>query len=341
MRRVVLLFLVGLAAATVAAPALAQDVAMLDRTTPIAAYGGRLLWSRFDAATGRWALMTSAGGATAAVPVAERAVPFDADLGPGPDGAPVAVYSRCAREVTPSGSFGPSLYGRGRGCDLYLFDFAAGAETRLAGASAAHASEVWPTVWRDHIAFARTYDADRDRSLIYVRPLTGRATSRRLPAGPLRGCATCDPALARPSALELYGRRLAFAWSYAGPEEGLETDIRLDTIGGGHVRVAHQPGGGLTQVQPGWPAFEAGGLLWSVQCFGDPGGCPGTFGLRRYRIATGATESAPAPQVVPSYDRDGGVDWVLEDTQPGTQCLGDPPVPGGTCALRGLRSALR
>ncbi|MEA2357176.1 MAG: hypothetical protein QOI62_436 [Solirubrobacteraceae bacterium] len=325
--------------AVAAAPAAAQDVASLDRSSPVAAFGGRLLWSAFDHATQRWALMTRVGEVTSAVPVAERAVPFDADLGPGPDGAPVAVYSRCAREIGPSGSFTPALYGKGKGCDLFLFDFAAGTETRLAAASAPHASEFWPTVWRDRIAFARTYDARPDRSFLYARPLSAGGASTRLPAGPLSGCRQCNTRHAFPIALELYGRRLAFAWTYAGTHEGLETDIRLDTIGGPHVRVAHQNGGGLTQVQPGWPAFEAGSLYWSVGCFGDPGGCPRTFGLRRYRISTGAMASAPGPQSVLAHDRDRGTTWVLEDAQPGADCMGDPPVAGGTCTLRGLQPA--
>ena len=326
-----------LASMVLAAPAAAQDVATLDRSSPIAAYGGRLLWSSFDPATQTYGLVTRVGGATSAVPVARRTVPFDADLGPSADGSIVAVYSRCATEITPSGSFGPSLYGKGRGCDLYVFDFATGHETRLASASAPDASEFWPTIWKGTLAFARTYDAKRDFPYIYTRPLQGSARSTRQPGGPRSGCAKCDDKLSRPVALDLYGKRLAFAWQYIGTGEGFDTDIRMDTIGGGHVRVAHQPGGGLTQVEPGWPAFESGRLYWSIGCFGDPGGCPGRYGLRRYRISTGDIERAPGPPSVLSHDRDQATTWILDDGQPGTSCLGDPEVPGGTCTLRGLQ----
>jgi hypothetical protein len=324
-----------LAGLLVAAPAAAQDVVKLDRSTPIAAYGGRLLWSAFDPATQTYGLFTSAGGVTSPVPVARRSVPFDADLGPGPSGGVVAVYSRCATEVAPSGSFGPSLYGKGRGCDLYLFDFATGHETKLVNASAPDASEFWPTIWKRTLAFARTYDDKRDFPYIYTRPLSGSAKSTRMPGGPRSGCAKCDDRLSRPIALDLYGKRLAFAWQYVGTGEGLDTDIRVDTIGGGHVRVAHQNGGGLTQVEPGWPAFESGRLYWSIACFGDPGGCPGRFGLRRYRISTGGVESAPGPASVLSHDRDQGTTWILDDAQPGAVCMGDPPVAGGTCTFTG------
>jgi hypothetical protein len=331
----VLAALVG--ALVLAAPAAAQDVAMLDRTSPIAAYGGRLLWSAFDPATQTYGLVTRVGGATSAVPVGRRTVPFDADLGPGPDGAPVAVYSRCATEVAP-GSPG-SLYGRGRGCDLYLYDFATSREMRIASASASDASEFWPTIWKGRLAFARTYDNKRDFPYIYTRPLTGSARSTRQPGGPRSGCATCNDRLSRPMALDLYGRRLAFAWQYVGTREGLDTDIRMDTIGGGHVRVSHQRGGGLTQVQPDWPAFENGRLYWSIECFGDESGCPGRYGLRRYRISTGDVERAPGPRAVISHDRDQGTTWLLVDAQLGTDCMGDPAVPGGTCTLSGTQPA--
>lgn len=335
--RYVLAALLG--ALVLAAPAAAQSVATLDRSTPVAAYGGRLLWSQYDATTKTYGLVTRAGGVTSAVAVARRSVPFDADLGPGPDGTPVAVYSRCATEVTPSGSFGPSLYGKGRGCDLYLYDFTAARETRLASASSPTASEFWPTIWRGTIAFARTYDNKRDYPYLYTRPLTGGGASTRQPGGARSGCAQCNDRLSRPIALDLYGKRLAFSWQYVGSGEGLTTEIRMDTIGGGHVRVVRQRGGGLTQVEPGWPAFEAGRLYWEVGCFGDPGGCPHRFGLRRYQISTGTTQIAPGPQSVLSHDRDQGTTWLLDDTMGGTDCMGDPAVPGGTCTLAGSQPA--
>lgn len=317
-----------------AAPAAAQDVATIDRATPIAAYGGRLLWSAFDPATQTYGLVTRVGGVTSAVPVARRSVPFDADLGPGPSGSVVAVYSRCTTEVTP-GSGGASLYGKGRGCDLYLYDFAAGSETRLTSANAPEASEFWPTIWKGTLAFARTYDNKRDFPYIYTRPLAGSGRSIHQPGGPRSGCARCDDRLSRPIALDLYGKRLAFAWQYVGTGEGLDTDIRMDTIGAGHVRVSHQPGGGLTQVQPGWPAFENGRLYWSIECFGDESGCPGRYGLRRYRISTGDVERAAGPRAVISHDRDQGTTWLLVDAQLGSDCMGDPAVAGGTCTLSG------
>jgi hypothetical protein len=340
--------LAAVLAATLLAPAAARaetgDIVKLDRNTPIAAYGGRLLWSTYDAATKSYLLTTRADGITAPVPVAPRSVPFDADLGPDAQGHVVAVYSRCTREITPSGSFAPSLYNRGRGCDLYEYDFAGGHETRLATADAPDASEFWPTIWKGTLAFGRAYDRKPDYPDIYTRPVTGSARSTRQPGGARKQCARSggrtqcsDDRLSRPEDLDLYGRRLGFTWRYAGLQEGLTTEIRMDTVGGGHTRVAHQGGGGLTAVELGWPAFEAGRLELSRGCFGDPGGCPGRFGLSSYRITTGQTQTAPADAAVLSHDRDGGITYLLVDTQPGTDCMGDPAVPGGTCVLRGVQ----
>ncbi|HEU4977352.1 MAG TPA: hypothetical protein VFT42_00505 [Solirubrobacteraceae bacterium] len=336
-----------LLAASLLAPAAARaetgDIAKLDRNTPIAAYGGRLLWSAYVDATKQYVLTTRANGITSVVPVAPRSVPFDADLGPDAQGHVVAVYSRCTREITPSGSFAPSLYNRGKGCDLYEYDFTTARETKLAGANAPAASEFWPTIWKGTLAFGRTYDRKPDYPYIYTRPVTGAARSARQPGGARNQCSRgqcSNPTLSRPEDLDLYGRRLGFTWRYSGVGEGLSTDIRMDTIGGGHTRVAHQGGGGLTQVELGWPAFEAGRLEFSRGCFGDPGGCPGRFGLSSYRISTRQTQTAPTgTEAILSHDRDGGVTYLLIDTQPGTDCMGDPAVPGGTCVLRGVQPA--
>jgi hypothetical protein len=334
--------------AAAAAHAQAEVIVTLDRPTPVAAFGGRLLWSTLDRATGNWSLVTRAGGVTRTVPVPPRRVAFDADLGPGPDGGTVAVYSRCAQDPPSGGGFAPTLYNRGRGCDIHLYDFIAGTERRLASASAPAATEFFPTIWRNTLAFGRVYDNKRDLPYIYTRPVSGTAASTRQPGGPRNVCVrdrgtgrtSCTPReVNRPMSLELYGRRLAFAWTFSGSGEGLDTEIRLDTIGAGHTRVARQNGGGLTQVQLGWPAFEAGSLYWSQTCFGDEGGCPGRFGLRRYRITTREIASAPAPAAMLSHDRDAGVHYLLVDTMPGVDCLGDPEIPGGTCQVRALTPA--
>jgi hypothetical protein len=96
-RRLFLVSVAACAAAGAAAvPAPADSVvAMTARPTPLAAWGGVLVWSAWDSTAGGYRLMARTAAGVAALPVAPRPVPFDADVGPGPDGGPVIVYSRC------------------------------------------------------------------------------------------------------------------------------------------------------------------------------------------------------------------------------------------------------
>lgn len=332
--------LLALLLLAVLAPA-ASAQALAD-PAPIAAHGGRLAWSE-QTPGGRWQLMTRAAGTTAAVPVPTRGVPFDVDLGPDADGDVVAAYSRCEDEPPGRHAERPIRYDDGRGCDVFRFDFDTGRERPIAGANSTTASEVWPSIWRDEVAFARTYDRKRDYPYLYVRPLEGEATSRRMPGGQRNACTrrtgrrVCtDDRRSAPHALELYGRRLAFGWSFQGFAEGRASEVRLDTVGGAHRRVDSFGGGGLTGLDLSWPAFEAGRLYWSRACFGDGGGCPGRSGLRR--LAYGATNAVPTatrtPRFVFSHDRDAGATYVLKEG-----CLYDEPDGTGRCELAALRPA--
>lgn len=309
-----------------AAPARADVSQRIDRTTPIAAYGGRVAWSTYDAQTKLYALTTSVDGVSTTVAVPPRPVPFDVDLGPRSNGAVAATYSRCRFDAPPAE--------RARGCDVYLYDFSTGRETRVVHASAPDASESWPSLWRDTLAFARDYDDKPGLGYLYTRAIASGRPSFRMPGGARSRCEHCHPAPAsHATQLDLYGSRLGFTWTYLANGEGLDSEIRLDTVGGGHLRVAHQDGGGLTQVQLGWPAFMAGKLYWSISCFGDHSGCPGRYGLRRLRYTTGDVQRATGPPDPLSHERDGGLTYLLTDSQERSGCQGDPAVPGGTCTL--------
>ncbi len=328
-----------------AAPATAQEIARLDRPTPIAAHAGWLAWSA-RGTDGRFHLtLRDPQGVVSSPTVPARATTFDVDLGPGPGGGVVASYSRCAQEVPSPGAFLPADYDEGSGCDIYLLDLANGRERKLAGASTNQADETWPTVWRDQVAFVRSYDRKPTLPYLYVRPLAG-GSSVRQPGGKRQVCTasggrrSCtDRRVSRPYALDLYGRRLAFGWTYAGRSEGLDTEIRLDTLGGGHTRIANQDGGGLTGRALAWPAFEDGRVLSSLSCYGDTSGCVGRPELGRYRISTRTTEIAQAAKAILAHERDRGTTWLLVDEASGTDCMGDPAVPDGTCVLRGERPA--
>ncbi len=331
-----------LALLVLVAPAAADDIARLDRPTPVSAHDGWLAWSARGSDGLLRLTLRDPQGAISTPPIAGRATSFDVDLGPGPDGL-VATYSRCREEVGTSGGYLPADPDEGRDCDAYLLDVATGAERKLAGVSTGSADETWPTVWRGNVAFVRSYDAKPTLPYIYVRPLAG-GRSERQPGGTRRVCTrtggrrTCtDERVSRPYALELYGKRLAFGWTYAGRSEGLDTEIRLDTLGGDHRRIAYQPGGGLTGRALGWPSFQSGRVAYSRACYADTSGCVGEPELRRYRITTRTTDGADADKAILSHERDGGVTWLLVDEASGTDCQGDPAAPGGTCILRSVR----
>lgn len=315
-------------------------LAKVDRATPIAAFGGRLAWSARVPGTETYRLVSRGpDGVVADVPVAPRAIAFDVDLGPAADGSVVAVYSRCATEVP--------AYVKGRGCDIYRFDFATGRETKVDEVSSPFASETWPTFWRPRLAFARTYDHKRDYPYLYVNALGDAQGSARMPGGQRNACArqgkvlTCSSKLlSRPRELELYGRRLAFQWQYLGLAEGLASEIRLDDVRsrtGNPRRLDRFGGGGLTQLELGWPAFEAGLAYWTRSCFGDLSGCPGRRDLvRSPYLGTLAPATFDPRTVILAHERDAGVTYVLRDTVgegTGNECRGDPEVPGGTCEI--------
>jgi len=110
--------------------------------TPISAYGGWTAWSSYDDTTNRFALTLQRDGKVTRPSVATSAVAFDVSVGPGADGAPVALYSRAPA-------------GRNATRDVYRLDLRSGDEQRLSLSSPAF-DEHAPTQWRSGIAFART-----------------------------------------------------------------------------------------------------------------------------------------------------------------------------------------
>lgn len=292
MRRSTSVLLALCATFAAAAPARAADevIASVDRPTLMSAYGGGLLFSVRDAQTGRYRLWyTEPLRPPAPLPgIAPRSVPFDADLGPGLNGRFLAVYSRCTREPTfdvlnTNGS--PPDYTTGRGCDIYQYDFTAKRETKLRNASSPRASEVLPAVWKTRVAFARVYDGG-SKSYLYERPRTGGGASRRMPAGSVSRDTRYR---AHPTSMDLYGRRLAFAWTYgSGERDTPASQIRMDDTQTKVVTtVDNYGGGGLTTIERATPGFNSSKLYYARLCKGDPGGCAGRSGIMRVRYSTG------------------------------------------------------
>jgi hypothetical protein len=361
--------LVALALLASPARALAdQTIASLSAPAPVSALGGRVAWSAYEPATRTYRLMTEVGGAVSAVPVRPRGGPFDVDLGLGSNGAIVAAYSRCKTEPPrrdPAiGNIVAQMpdWSRGRGCDLYRFDFATGRERKLASASSPHASEFLPTVWRTRVAFARVYEQRRgkagDRAYLYTRSLAHAGRTRRLPAGARSTLRFCSgrPARCRlktepgPTSVDLGGRRLAFGWD-SGSDAGPTSSVYLDTLRSRRTDkklIERVVSGDIQAMEIIAPVAGLGRVTWTLTLFGDQ---TASFS-RRYRIARGDRTEAPLPIADPldsfirpviAGEADGervlylssGLTPVGEPCTPVTRCIADPGCsPAQPCPLR-------
>ncbi|HEY5142665.1 MAG TPA: hypothetical protein VII98_04120, partial [Solirubrobacteraceae bacterium] len=271
---------IGAGLLALAGSAAAQTPVSLSAPTPIAAYGGRLVWSRPDGA-GDFELVQRVGdGPVTRLPIPSRSVPFDVDLGPTSGGRVLAVYTRCASEPTLS-SWGIPEYETGRGCDVYKLDVQGGREERYTKVNASDATEFWPTYWKGRVGFARVYDDGSRVSYVYVKAVASSRPSERLPGGPdftARELHSCGEQLCpnvrrpMPGQLELYGSRLAFTWPLPG-KEGSADELRVDTVGTKDSVVLDRGSSGLTRLEVAWPSFEGGRAYWAHPCSGDSSGC--------------------------------------------------------------------
>lgn len=189
----------------VPAPAGAEEVIAVEQARVYAdTWDGRTAWSSFDATARVWHLVTSQGGEVVRTAAPSASHPFRLDVGPGPDGRPVAVYPRCTEQAgIPE-------------CDLYLYDFDSERERKLRGVSTKAASESLPSVWRSRIAFARRAGGV---SSMFVSRLDGRR-ARPIPTG-------LQTQPAGPLAIELRGSRATFVWSRRDDDGTTETTLWL------------------------------------------------------------------------------------------------------------------
>jgi hypothetical protein len=366
---VLLLSLASLALGLLAAgPALADEtVATVALPTPVSAHAGRVAWSSFDPASGAYRSTTSVGGVTSIVPVRPRTVPFDVDLGPDVDGDTIATYSRCSREPPRRDpAIGNALaqlpdWAGGRGCDLFKFDFATGRETRIATANSLGGSEFLPSIWEGRVAFARVYERRRgragDRPYLYVRALAGAERSQRISTGSRSRLRFCTGRHRRcrlkiepgPTALDLWGRRLAFGWD-SGDETGPTSSAYLETIRRRRATkklLSRVASGDIQGQEVESPVIVNGKVQWMLARFGDTT----DNALVRYRIKTRERSEAKLPPTPgDAYLRpalsaaafDSTVFYLLsgqvppgEPCTPQSPCLASPGCsPTGLCQLR-------
>lgn len=145
----------------------------------MSAHAGHVVWSE-AVGPGRHVLMRWHEGRVDRLPVAERAVPFDVDLGPDARGRPVAVYSRCPGEAENAAPVG--------GCDLYRLALQRGRERRIRRASTATSSEYAPAIWRGNLAYASSKTATGPAAVMLLRrdarrPIALRRQARGAEAG--------------------------------------------------------------------------------------------------------------------------------------------------------------
>jgi hypothetical protein len=147
---VTLLTLLALAAgATPAAAAAEQRLATESASFTADTSGDVIAWSSYDAASKTYALRVLRGGApvdTAAVAASKQ--PFDLDVGPGPGGAPLVVYSRKG--------------------DLFQFDPTTRLEQPLAEVNTP-GNEVHPSIDGAALAFVRTARGHKAKPALYLR----------------------------------------------------------------------------------------------------------------------------------------------------------------------------
>jgi len=227
-------------AAALAAPATAAAddvVADLARDTPIAAHGGVVAWSSFDAASNRYALVLRQGDVTATARTATARRAFDVSLGPDTRGRVVALYTRC-RTAT-------------RGCDVYRYDLSTRREHKLRSVSSPSFDEAWPAQWRDRVTFSRrartrvigTFDHRPDPrrkgpllacDIPFVKTLSSRAPSRRLDRSQ---CGSTD-------GMAIRGDTIVHVAGVSLGGAGSESQVRrLRTRGGAAVILARTGGG--------------------------------------------------------------------------------------------------
>jgi hypothetical protein len=310
-----LLFLSLLAPATARADVNIADV--LGPTT-ISAYGGRLVWSAFNPSTQDNRLMTRLGGGPVeAVPIPPTPTPFEADLGPGPDGHVVAVYPRCEP-----------------GCDIWSFDFSTGREAKVPGASSPRFDEFPATIFKDRIAFARRrIPQQRTPELI----LLDGGRRRALPRGAERNCfgrgkrRTCEPADRVDAAdLQLSASRLALVWTRT-EGDGRQREVLSSKIGKRPAVVARSSSGALSDGELFTPSYAGDFLYFGFSRFGDG---PSRARYVRARLGSGKLEDAVAPNIITGVAVDGGRTYYALQENEFPSCEGDPPTGSTLCHVR-------
>lgn len=254
--------------------------------TPIDGWNGWLVWSRRDL-TGRFELIArTPAGAGVTLPVPSQDVPIDASIGPGPDGGPLIVYSRCVSSVEASPV----------GCDIYRIDPRTGAGGVVPSASRPDLNERHPTVWGNQIAFSReVVPGRRERYGIATVRLDGAAPKKASLFGPRRarrGKRTVPIVAYGPSDIDLRGSTLAYTWHTTGPGDRWQLIVnqRKKNVGRVARTVLTTTTTRKTIAALGRPALSASNLVVPVLRTGGDSRCRGPPHDLQRRQEGGAAE---------------------------------------------------
>jgi len=279
-------------------------IAQTNQPTPVSAYGKVVAWSAFSG--GAYRLMVDIGGTIAPVPTAPEPQAFDASVGLDQSNQAVVLFSRCRRYRSDPSQllFG----GSSGGCRVYTYSTSHRTVLPLALGGGASDSFTHPSQWRSEVAVVRS--TRTGSSSIEVISLPGHRR-HRLSRG------TFDAA--RVDSLQLVGSRVSAGW-YAGG--GLETEIMLDTLGGGgevlqeSTRRSHSRPAGSEASEP---ALFAAGLAGAEAYWVAAGdrliGTPSVLSIYNFHTHTSSTEEAP-PDLF-SAARDAGLLYYSTGTEGG------------------------
>jgi hypothetical protein len=227
----------------------------LTAATPVAAYHGTAMWSRLDAATGKYQLVQAIDGdAATLVAVPQREGAFDIDLGTNRAGSTYAVYSR-------------------RG-DLFRLNPRTAIETKLTKLSSPDQVERSPTIRRGRIAFVRRAGG-RDQLRIGDTTTGSKATRLLLQRKAI-------------DSIALGVRQVSWV---DGVTKGLPSSryrVHIHNIATAKDQIVYEAGGGgasfTTVTKPAFTADESG-VLWAVARKGAPGSRIVKYTLRTSKLS--------------------------------------------------------
>ncbi|HEV2981994.1 MAG TPA: hypothetical protein VGX51_11220 [Solirubrobacteraceae bacterium] len=240
----------------------------------LASYGGWAAWSRADASTRMYALVTrSPQGVISPAPVPERSSPFDVELGPVRGSRVGAVYSRCADDATRTG------------CHLLLLELPSPRAGERALAPAGGGSDYRPAIWRTQVAFLRRGSSAAVPDRIFVwRIGSHAATQLALPRSRGNGAVGWPAGLTgRVTGLTFNGMQVAYVTSNAVATFS-ETTLWFQSPGRSPELIDQQTGGAGNVCEPAFVSpLLLGKWLYAYLHACDPSANPRLDRLTRYR----------------------------------------------------------